>query len=87
MSEEDKLIGKTIIKAEILELYEHGYSKEPISKGQYDDEPILRLTMSDGSIFEIEASYGGYSGNSLDEYPAFISVKDLAKESELGGGK
>ena len=74
MKEERKLIGKKIIKAEIIELYENIDRK-------YDDKPILKLTMEDGSIFEIKADYGGYTGDSEDEYPRFISV--IKKEKEL----
>lgn len=75
---ENKLIGKTITKAEIIKLYKtesSSYTEEEIV--QWDDKPILRLTMSDGSIFEVVADYGGYTGNSHDEYPRVIYVKEI----------
>lgn len=40
-----------------------------------DDVPFFDITFSDGSSVTLEASYGGYTGQSADEYPAFISGK------------
>lgn len=57
-----ELVGKTITKAEIVGI------------NDYDDEPYLYLTFSDGSEVLITATYGGYTGNSEDEYPAFIKI-------------
>lgn len=39
-----------------------------------DDKPFLRLQFTDGTEAYIRASYGGYTGNSDDEYPAFVTV-------------
>jgi len=69
----NELKGKTINKAWI----------EGIKKS-YDDEPYLFLEMKDGSVFQITANYGGYTGESEDEYPRVISVTKT-KESELNG--
>jgi len=62
--EASNLIGKKIINAKI--------------KGipTCDDEPYLILEFDDNSIVTIKASYGGYTGNSEDEYPAFISIEE-----------
>jgi len=60
------LIGKTIIKAEIKKISE-----------MFDDEPYLFLTMDNGEIFKITADYGGYTGNSEDEYKRFISIDKI----------
>ena len=40
-----------------------------------DDSGWLRLAFTDGSAFDIEACYGGYSGESVDEYPTLIFLK------------
>jgi hypothetical protein len=58
------LIGKTIIGADY-----YGY------KG-YNDIPFIKLTFSDETIAIIRASYGGYNGGSVDEYPSYIDVCD-----------
>lgn len=47
-----------------------------------DDVPFLDITFSDGSSVTIEASYGGYTGQSSDEYPALISGKITKGTSE-----
>lgn len=47
-----------------------------------DDVPFLDITFSDGSSVTLEASYGGYTGQSSDEYPAFISGKIVKCSSE-----
>lgn len=54
------LIGKTIVNAEYVGMLD------------YDDKPWLYLTFSDGSEFLVESNYGGYTGNSADEYPCFL---------------
>ncbi len=66
-----ELEGKTIVKAEI---------RKKKGQEQFDDEPILELTMSDGSIFEVEGTYGGYTGDSYDEYPSFVIVRKKDEE-------
>lgn len=44
----------------------------------HDDEcdgaNVLRLTLDDGSVVDIEGNYGGYTGRSCDEYVEFISI-------------
>ena len=60
------LEGKTILKAH----------KKNISK-EYDDEPFLFLTMTDGSVFRITADYGGYTGKSEDGYPRCINIEKV----------
>ena len=67
-----ELIGKKIVDAEIIGIYEDYFGK-PVEEN-YDDRPILRLIMEDGEIFEVESNYGGYTGNSEDEYPRFIKL-------------
>ena len=64
-----ELIGKTIKSAKIKKLPKDDFGSE------YDDKPILELEMTDGSTFEIISDYGGYTGNSQDEYPRFIRIK------------
>lgn len=76
---EKELEGKKIIRAEIRKskksdsIYFDSYSEEEIK--EWDDKPILELEMDDGTIFLVEATYGGYTGGSYDEYPSFIQVK------------
>ena len=57
------LYGQIISKAEIKKENEHT-----------DDLNILVLTMLSGDVFEIKGFSGGYTGNSMDEYPQFIEV-------------
>ena len=61
---ETELIGKTIIDI-----------KEDKISEEYDDKPYLYLIMSDGTRYRIVSGYGGYTGNSEDEYPRFIDVQ------------
>jgi hypothetical protein len=68
--EEQKLIGKRIVKAEIKGI-----------EG-FDDMPYLFLTMEDGSIFKVTSCYDGYTGKSNDEYPRFIKVEELGEKEE-----
>ena len=65
------LKGKTIEKASIK-----GYDK---SEGEYDDKPFLFLTMTDGTVYRVEATYGGYTGYSKDEYPCLIKIKKVRR--------
>lgn len=58
------LIGKTITKAEYMR------------KLDYDDKGWLKLTFSDGSYCVIVAGFDMYTGNSIDEYPTYISITD-----------
>ena len=39
-----------------------------------DGTNVLRLTLDDGSIIDITAGYGGYTGRSCDEYVEVISI-------------
>jgi hypothetical protein len=62
--------GKTIKRVWI--------EKEPKEdEREFDDEPYLFLEMTDGTLFKITSSYGGYTGGSKDEYPAFISIEEV----------
>lgn len=65
------LIGKTIAAAT--------YMKMP----EYDDERYLRLRFTDGAECYVVASYGGYTGTSEDEYPAFVRVGTLESDAGL----
>jgi len=58
------LIGKTITAATVKKLVKH------------DDEGFLQLQFSDGTEAVIVASYGGYTGSSVDEYPTYIEIID-----------
>ena len=58
------LIGKTIENVSHKKL-----------KG-YDDEGYLEIKFTDGTIATVVASYGGYTGESEDEYPTYIYVTD-----------
>lgn len=44
-----------------------------------DSQNVLVLTMTDGSVFHIIGGYGGYTGESCDEYIETIEVKKLRK--------
>ena len=65
------LIGKTIVD---VVLFDSDY---------VDDEPYMVLyynddTMAETQSVKIGATYGGYTGKSEDEYPAFIYAEDNA---------
>lgn len=63
------IIGKTITHAQFRKY-----------KEDCDDVPYLDLTFSDGTMITIEGTYGGYTGQSYDEYITFIKV---GEESSL----
>lgn len=44
-----------------------------------DSANVLRLTLDDGSVVDVEGSYGGYTGNSCDEYIEFVSIERVPK--------
>jgi hypothetical protein len=56
------MTGKTIVSAE-----------QKTIKG-YDDEGFLELKFSDGQTCAIISDYGGYTGNSRDEYKTKIKI-------------
>ena len=57
------LVGRTIAAAEVV-------AHDP----DCDGENVLALTMSDGTVWRVMGSYGGYTGNSCDEYFELVSV-------------
>jgi hypothetical protein len=65
------LVGKTISEAVLL--------KCP----GLDDEAWLRLRFTDGTECVLEATYGGFTGNSVDEYPSFLVVRENPLPSDL----
>lgn len=65
MREEQKLVGEKIKSAKIVCHLKKGC----------DGRNLLILEMESGKTFYIEATYGGYTGNSCDEYQEFIFVK------------
>jgi hypothetical protein len=58
------LVGKTIISAQLMK------------KPEYDDEAWAKLGFQDGSHCFVVSSYGSYSGNSEDEYPAYVFLQE-----------
>ena len=58
------LVGKTIIKVAL--------EKEE----KFDDIPYLHFYFDDNTEYWSYATYGGYTGESVDEYPAYIRVTD-----------
>lgn len=67
----EKLIGKTIKRA-----YLKGHSEN------CDSINVLVIEMNDGSIFEIEGGYGGYTGKSCDEYIETIDIREKVREED-----
>ena len=67
-----ELEGKTIRRAWIEGIEDDGCC------GPYDDEPYLFLEMDNGEVFKIVADYGGYTGNSEDEYRRYIYVEKVS---------
>ena len=62
------LVGKTIITTTLMK------------KADYDDTGWLKLDFSDGTCCVIVSDYGGYTGDSRDEYPTFIRVSDDTRD-------
>jgi hypothetical protein len=56
----EEIEGKTIRAATIM------------MKPDFDDRAWLRLRFTDGTECFVIACYGGYTGGSEDEYPAFV---------------
>lgn len=46
------------------------YMKKP----DYDDRPFLLLRFTDGTHCYVQGFYGGFTGSSEDEYPAYIRI-------------
>lgn len=63
---ETELIGEVIETAKIVCHKSEGC----------DGKNLLILEMESGKTFYIEGGYGGYTGNSCDEYVELISVSD-----------
>ena len=40
-------------------------------------ENVLRLTLDDGSVVDIEGCYGGYSRAACDEYVELIDIREV----------
>lgn len=69
--DEKKLIGKTI--NEVIQLKADGY----------DDHGYLLIKFTDKTQVYISATYGGYTGLSLDEYPTGLVIDEEAPEEKL----
>ena len=57
------LVGKTIATAEVV-------GHDPTCDG----ENVLRLVCTDGTSIDVFGGYGGYTGESCDEYFELITV-------------
>lgn len=64
-----KLVGKTITSSEICR-----------QGDEYDDIPYLVLKFSDNTECIVSSSYGAYTGDSADEYPAMIYVGAITQQ-------
>ncbi len=62
--EYENLIGKTIVAVKQKKLIGH------------DDDGFLEMEFSDGTKATIVAYYGGYTGESEDEYPTGIFITE-----------
>jgi len=58
------LVGKTI--SEVTQMKMEGW----------DDRGFVEVKFTDGQKCIIESCYGGYSGNSEDEYPVYLNIYD-----------
>ena len=63
----ESIVGKTIKAASLRGM-----------KG-YDDEPYIDIDFTDGTKITIVSSYGGYTGESEDEYPSYICIRERLK--------
>jgi hypothetical protein len=64
------LVGNTIVHAQVV----------PHTEG-CDSANVLRLTLDNGKVIDIEGSYGGYTGESCDEYVERLSIEERATEN------
>lgn len=62
MAMKENLIGKKIVDV------------VPWNPQKYDDENVLQILFEDGTSVFFIGDYGGYTGESIDEYIAFINV-------------
>ena len=66
------LIGKTIVSAEII-----GCPGSEYNDRGCDGENILILKFSDGTSVKCTGGYGGYTGESCDEYYEYIKIEEV----------
>jgi len=62
----EEMIGKTVKSVKVT-----GF---PPPEDDYDDRPYLHIFFTDGTKIIVYASYGSFTGKSMDEYPARINV-------------
>ena len=43
----------------------------------FDDEDSIIIEFTDNTKIEVKSSFGGYTGESKDEYPCFVLVGNL----------
>ena len=51
-----------------------------INSPEFDDENRLMIIFKDGGVIVLESGYGGYTGNSEGEYPAFLRLSEVGEE-------
>jgi len=44
-----------------------------------DGVNVIRLTLDDGRVVDITGGYGGYTGDSCDEYVELISIDEVPR--------
>lgn len=76
-----QLKGKTILKAEWFPYTDLNSDNEPVDDGNY-----LRITFTDNFHLELHAGYTEWTGNSLDEYPTYLSAVVRPPEGHNGPG-
>ena len=64
----DRLVGKTVVSVRVDRRTTNWRGKVT------DDEPFLDIVFSGGSKCTVEAQYGGYTGESEDEYPRYLTI-------------
>lgn len=67
---EQELYGKTIKK--IVTNYDENF----------DDKDSIIIEFTDNTKIDINSSFGGYSGDSKDEYPCFVYFGNLEDNNE-----
>ena len=70
-----ELVGKTIREADVCRLF--GTKNHYGELQDFDDEGHLRLVFTDGTACVIVSTYGGYTGESIDEYQTKIRICNL----------
>jgi hypothetical protein len=70
----ESLVGKTISSIALVGCKNKGF----MDNKECDGMGTLEVSFSDGYSIEIISGYGGYTGDSCDEYPEFLIIREVS---------